>query len=323
MTTPAPTGAKRKLATKPFSLVDRVFFGIATSASGVAIALVVLVLVFLLASSAPALQQQGVNFVVGSEWDNTLQPPVFQMGPMLYGTFLIAFLGMVLAVPLSIAIAYFIEFLASGWVSKVATVLIDLLAAIPSIVIGLWGLLVFTPVGVHWSGLLDKYLGFIPIFDNQSTNFVGSPFIASWIVAVMIVPIISSVTREVFSQIDKDVIKAGLALGGSRAATFFQIILPTSAGGVVGGTLLGFGRALGETVAIFFVINLSFGINWYELLEARSGSIASLIVARFGEATGEELQALMAAGLVLFVLTLIVNWLAAVIVDKAQPWRKA
>jgi phosphate transport system permease protein len=118
-------------------------------------------------------------------------------------------------------------------------------------------------------------------------------------------------------------VNAGLALGGSRTTTFFRIILPTSAGGVVGGTLLGFGRALGETVAIFFVLNLVFGeFNFFQILESYGGSVASMIVAKFGEASGLEIQGLLAAGLVLFVLTLLVNWLAAVIVDRAQPWRR-
>lgn len=314
---------RRALQAKPFSRADRVFFGLARGASLVAVVIVVAVLFFLGSTAAPALQQQGFEFITGSTWDVSLDPIVMQMGPMLWGSFLIAFIGLGLAVPMSLAIAYLIEFMLPTRIARVATVLIDLLASIPSVVIGLWGVIVFMPVGIHWAQLLHGSFGWIPIFDNTSGNFIGSPFIAGWIVAVMVVPIISSVTREIFSQLDKDVINAGLALGGTKSSTFLQIILPTSAGGVVGGALLGFGRALGETVAIFFVLNLVFGqYNWFTILESYGGSVASLIVAKFGEASLDEVQGLMAAGLILFIITLVVNWLAALIVDKAQPWRR-
>ena len=317
------TPQKRKLVSKPFSRADRVFFGLASATSAIALLIVLGVLLFLGVQALPALQSQGFSFITGSTWNNSLNPIVMQIGPMLWGSFLIATIGIAISVPLSIAVAYSIEFLLPRRLARIATFLVDLLASIPSVVIGLWGVVVFTPIGIHWSELLNQALGWFPVFSNQSENFIGSPFIAGWIVAIMTVPIISSVTREVFSQLDRDVINAGLALGGNRASTFWQIILPTSAGGVVGGALLGFGRALGETVAIYFVLNLIFGeFNFYQILESKGGSIASLIVAKFGEASIEERQGLIAAGLVLFLMTLIVNWLAAVIVDRAQPWRR-
>ncbi|NDH65253.1 MAG: phosphate ABC transporter permease subunit PstC [Microbacteriaceae bacterium] len=315
--------AKRKLAVKPHLVQDKIFFGIARAAAIGAVAIVGLILAYLLYMSGETIAQQGPSFIFGDQWSaddpNNL---VFQIGPMLWGSLLIAFNGIVIAVPMALAAAYFIEFLANGRVAKIATTVVDLLAAIPSIVIGLWGLSVLTPVASHWSQLLHEYLGFLPFFANETGSFVGSPFIAGWIVAVMIVPIITSVTREIFSQLDKDVVNAATALGASRSTTFFQVILPTASGGIVGGILLGLGRALGETVAIFFVLNLSFEINWVDVAESRGGSIASHIVNRFGSATPAEMKALMAAGLVLFVITLLINWLAAVIVAKAQPWRK-
>jgi len=314
---------KRKLSTKPHSLADRVFFGLARSAAYGAVTLVGLILVFLLVRSVPTLASQGIGFVTGGTWNATLSHPILQIGPMLWGSILIALCGVVVAVPMSIAAAYFIEFMAQKRIAKIATVVIDLLAAIPSIVIGLWGLTVFTPVAAHWAQLINAGLGFIPLFGNGTANFAGSPFIAGWIVAVMIVPIITSVTREIFSQMDRDIINAALALGGSRSTSFFKVILPTASGGIVGGVLLGLGRALGETVAIYFVLNLSFDINWGDVLENRGGSVASLILNKFGEATHEEIGGLMAAGLVLFIITLLVNWVAAWIVNIAQPWRRS
>jgi phosphate transport system permease protein len=320
---PKPVPAKRKLAAKPHLVQDKVFFGVARAAAVGAVGIVGLILSYLLFMSWDTLSKQGIDFILGSQW--TAADPenmIFQIGPMLWGSLLIAFNGVILAVPMAIAAAYFIEFLANSRIAKIATTIVDLLAAIPSIVIGLWGVGVFTPVAAHWAELLNQNLGFLPMFKNEAGSFVGSPFIAGWIVAVMIVPIITSVTREIFSQLDRDVINAATALGASRSSTFMKVILPTSSGGIVGGVLLGLGRALGETVAIFFVLNLSFEINWVDVIEGRGGSIASMIVAFFGAATPEEVKALIAAGLVLFVITLLINWLAAVIVAKAQPWRK-
>jgi len=321
--TTKPIPAKRKLAVKPHLVQDKIFFGIARAAAIGAVAIVALILAYLLFMSGETILQQGPEFIFGDKW-SAADPEnlVFQIGPMLWGSLLIAVNGILLAVPMSIAAAYFIEFMAAGRIAKIATVVVDLLAAIPSIVIGLWGVGVFAPVAAHWASLLHGSLGFLPFFKNSTDSYIGSPFIAGWIVAVMVVPIITSITREIFSQLDKDVINAATALGASRSSTFMRVILPTSSGGIVGGVLLGLGRALGETVAIFFVLNLSFEINWVEVIESRGGSIASLIVSLFGAASPVEVKALMAAGLVLFVVTLIINWIAAAIVAKAQPWRK-
>jgi phosphate transport system permease protein len=313
---------RRSLRAKPFSKADRRFYKTATVAANSSIVLVSLIFVFLMFRSWPAFESQGIAYIFGSTWDNSPDNFVLQIGPMLWGSILVSAVGVVLAVPMAISIAYFIVFMANKRFGKIATVMIDLLAALPSVVLGLWGLLVFSPVAAGWAEMLNEYLGFIPIFQNSSGNFLRSPFIASWVVAVMIVPIIASVTREIFSQLDRELINASLALGAGRWSTFRRVIMPTSSGGVVGGILLGLGRALGETVAIFFVLNLVFDINWFSVLEDKGGSVASMILAKFGEAGQEEVAGLMAAGVVLFVVTLFVNMVASYIVSKAQPWRK-
>jgi phosphate transport system permease protein len=313
---------RRSLRAKPFSKADRVFFKSATWAANSSIVLVSLIFVFLLWRSWPAFESQGIDYIFGSTWDNNPENLVMQIGPMLWGSVLVSTIGVVLAVPMAISIAYFIVFMANARFGKIATVMIDLLAALPSVVIGLWGLLIFSPVAASWAEMIYQGLGFIPIFDNTSGNFLRSPFIAGWVVAVMIVPIIASVTREIFSQLDRDLISASLALGAGRWSTFRRVILPTSSGGIVGGVLLGLGRALGETVAIFFVLNLVFEVNWFNILEDQGGSVASMILAKFGEAGQDEVAGLMAAGVVLFVVTLFVNMIASFIVAKAQPWRK-
>ncbi len=320
--TPAAATERRSLRAKPFSKADRVFYRTATWAANSSIVLVSLIFAFLLWRSWPAFESQGIDYIFGSTWDNNPENLVMQIGPMLWGSILVSTIGVSLAVPMAISIAYFIVFMANERFGKIATVMIDLLAALPSVVIGLWGLLIFSPVAASWAELLYDSLGFIPVFQNSSGNFLRSPFIAGWVVAVMIVPIIASVTREIFSQLDKDLISASLALGAGRWSTFRRVILPTSGGGIVGGVLLGLGRALGETVAIFFVLNLVFEVNWFNILEDKGGSVASMILAKFGEAGQEEVAGLMAAGVVLFVVTLFVNMLASFIVAKAQPWRK-
>ena len=318
----APTVERRSLRAKPFSKADRRFYKTTTIAANSSIVLVSLIFIFLMFRSWPAFESQGIAYIFGSTWDNSPDNFVLQIGPMLWGSILVSAVGVMLAVPMAISIAYFIVFMANKRLGKIATVMVDLLAALPSVVLGLWGLLVFSPVAAGWAQMLNEYLGFIPIFQNSSGNFLRSPFIASWVVAVMIVPIIASVTREIFSQLDRELINASLALGAGRWSTFRRVIMPTSSGGVVGGILLGLGRALGETVAIFFVLNLVFDINLFNVLEDKGGSVASMILAKFGEAGQEEVAGLMAAGVVLFVVTLFVNMVASYIVSKAQPWRK-
>lgn len=282
------------------------------------LAAIFLIVIFLGFRSASTFAQQGISFLTGSTWDNTTETGTFQIWPMLVGSFVVSILGLIIAVPASIAVAYFIEFMAPKRIATIATSVIDLLAAIPSIVIGLWGMQVLTPMAAGWSQLLTNHLGFIPVFKNDVGNAYGAPFIAGWTVAIMIIPIITSVSREVISRVDKELVSAASALGGTKFTTMRRVVIPTAKSGILGGVLLGLGRAIGETVAIFFVLNLVFEANYINILEPRGGSIASLIVAKFGEATSSELSALMAAGVILFITTLLVNMVATTIVQRAE-----
>lgn len=311
---------RRKLRVKPSTTEDKIFFGVSAAAGYSSLVFIVLILIFLGVQAWPTFAEQGVlEFVFGTGWNNvTVQ---YSIGPMLWGSVLVSTIGVALAVPMAISIAYFIEFMATPRIARVATLFVDLLAAIPSVIIGLWGLEVFSFVGAEWGEMINSSVGFLPVFANEADSFLRTPFIAGVVIAVMIVPIISSVTREIFSQIDEDLISASIALGGNRESTFRKIILPVSASGITGGVLLGLGRALGETVAIFFVLNLIYDkFNWFNILEPGGGAIASLILGKFGEAIETEVSALLAAGVVLFLLTLFINTIAAFIVSKAQPW---
>lgn len=297
-------------------LSDRLFFGSATGAAMLAFAIVGLILFFLGLRAWPTLQAEGLSFITGSTWDSSVG--TFQIMPMLVGSIVVSALGILIATPLSIFAAFFIAFIAPPKLAKISTLIVDLLAALPSILIGFWGASVFTPAGSSWAELLNSKLGFIPLFQNESGTFTRSPFIAGWILAIMMVPIITSVSREVMSRVDKELINAGHALGGTTFSTLRRVILPTSKGGILGGILLALGRGIGETIAILYTLNLVFNVNVTRPLENRGGSVASMIAAFFGEADDATIHALMAAGLVLFVMTLLVNVIATSIVQRSE-----
>jgi phosphate transport system permease protein len=189
------------------------------------------------------------------------------------------------------------------------------MAAIPSVVFGLWGFFILMPHAEYWAKLIHKYLGFIPIFDMPANAFSRSPFIAGLVLAIMIVPIVTSISREVFAQTPLDRIQAAYALGATKWTMIKSVVFPYGRGGIVGGAMLGLGRALGETVAVYTVLNLFYDIR-IEVLLSAGGSVASMIVNKFGEASPDELKALMAAGFVLFLATLAVNLVANSIINR-------
>jgi phosphate transport system permease protein len=172
------------------------------------------------------------------------------------------------------------------------------------------------PSAEYWAKLINKYLGFIPIFEVEPRIFTRSPFIAGVVLAIMIIPIVTSISREVFSQTPLDRIQAAYALGATRWNVIRTVALPYARGGIVGGSMLGLGRAMGETVAVYTVLNIVYQINW-NILFGAGGNVASLILLKFGEAQPYEIKALMAAGLVLFILTLLVNFIADQIVVRS------
>jgi phosphate transport system permease protein len=192
---------------------------------------------------------------------------------------------------------------------------IDLMAAFPSVLFGLWGFFVLENSGEYWAKLLSTYLGWIPIFKLPAPYVSRSPLIAGLVLAIMIIPIVTSVSREIFSQTPLDRIQAAYALGGTKFAMLRAVAFPYARSGIVGGVMLGLGRAMGETVAVYTVLNIVYQVNWHILFSA-GGNVASMILLKFGEASPYEVKALMAAGLVLFILTLIVNSLANVIVSR-------
>jgi phosphate transport system permease protein len=313
-------------------LSDRVFRAILVFGGTTAFFVLLAIFLYLVQRSFPVLREFGFGFVTNSVWysgdgfsasSGSPDPANFGLFPMAYGTILVALVAMALAVPVSVLLAIGIAFYLPSAISRIFTFIVDLAASIPSVLFGLWGLFVLVPHARYWAELLNRYLDWIPIFNVGFPSFDQSPFVAGIVLALMITPIITSISREVFSQTPPDLIQGAYALGATRASMIRNIVMPFGRGGVVGGAMLGLGRAMGETVAVFFVLQLFYDqINWSRILESQGGSVASLIVARYGEATEFELAALFGAGLVLFVLTLVANFLATAIVDRSTSKNK-
>ncbi len=309
----------RKITTKP-RVSDQIFRGIVTAFSFSALVILALIAAFLLLKGFSTLKEQGLGFITNFEWSVTTDDAGkeiadFGLQAMLIGTVVISFIALILAVPLAVLTALFLTFYAPERIKRILVTIVDLMAAFPSILYGLWGLFILMPMAVYWAELLHKWLGWIPLFDVPQPIFVRSPFIAGIVLAVMIIPIITSVSREVFAQTPLDRVQAAYALGATKWGVIKAVVLPFGANGVVGGAMLGLGRAFGETVAVYFVLNIVFRTN-FEILFTMGGNVASMIVLKFGEAGPTEVGALMASGLILFLLTLIVNFIANAVVNR-------
>ena len=311
---------------RPMSVIynreDKIFRGLVTGGALTSLVVLGLIGLFLFLRGAEVFREEGLRFVTGTNWnagsEDGLIPAEFSIGPMLVGTIVVSLIAVLIAFPLAIGGALYLEFYAPRFIRRPLVTLLDLAAAIPSLIFGLWGVQVFTSFGERWSIFISKWLNFIPIFDVEFENFGRSPFIAGCVLASLIVPITTSVAREVYSRTPRDLVDTCYALGGSKWGAIRAVVIPYGKSGVIGGAMLGLGRALGETVAVYLLLNLVFRYN-FRILESEGGNVASLIATKFGEATQYEIKALVAAGLVLFLLTLVVNMTATTIVQKSTP----
>jgi len=310
----------REISTEP-RRSDKVFRGVVTTGGLSSLFILGLIAIFLAYRGFEVFSEEGLGFITQADWSVTIEESgsivesKFGLSAMLVGTILCALIAVVIAVPISVLSALFLNFYAPQWLKKILVAVIDLMAAFPSILFGIWGFLVLMPSVEYWARLINKYLGWIPLFEVNPFYFTRSPFVAGVVLAIMIIPIITSVSREIFAQAPLDRIQAAFALGATRWAMIKAVVIPHGRSGVVGGAMLGLGRAMGETVAVFTVLNIVFQVNWHILLGA-GGNVASLIILKFSEAGDYEIKALMAAGLVLFLLTLAVNAIADAIVKS-------
>ena len=317
-----PIPEARVLTNKPrFS--DRVFRGIVTLGGFTSLVILGLISLFLLYRGFSVLRSEGFSFITDYEWVSSINSDgtegevasTYGVGAMLAGTIVTAIIALLIGGPVAVLSALYLAFYAPIRTRKFLVSVVDLMAAFPSILFGLWGLNVLMDQGIYVAELLNRYLGWIPIFQVPVPVFLRSPFIAGLVLAIMSIPIVTSVAREIFAQTPLDRIQAAYALGATRWAMIKAVAIPYGYSGVVGGAMLGLGRAMGETVAVFTVLNIVYRAN-FDILLGAGGNLASHIILKFGEASSEEIKALMAAGFVLFLLTLAVNLLADFIVAR-------
>nr|WP_227023200.1 phosphate ABC transporter permease subunit PstC [Actinomadura rubrobrunea] len=295
---------------------DKIFASAARGSGILVLALMAAIAVFLIWKAIPALQKNEAAFLTSEEWNPNAQPPRFGIAQLAFGTVVSSLLALAMATPVAIGIALFISYYAPRSVAGPLGYLVDLLAAVPSIVYGLWGLLVLAPRMEGVSGFLNSALGWIPLFGGDSPG-KNSIFTASVVLAIMILPIISSISREVFLQVPRAHVEAALALGATRWEMIKLAVLPYGRSGMIGAAMLGLGRAMGETIAVAMVLTFVPGINWH-ILEDGGTTFAANIANSFAEATETGRGALIASGLVLFVITLIVNMAARAVVARRK-----
>lgn len=297
---------------------DRVFSGLSTGSGILILIILAAVAVFLLWRALPALTSSVEDLTAGG-----YGPFWAWVVPFAFGTVWAAFGALLLAVPVSLGIALFITHYAPRRMSRTLSYLVDLLAAVPSVVYGLWGIFVLAPSLQPLQTWLNTYLGWIPFFSGQVSGTGRTMFTVAIVLAVMILPIITSLCREVFMQTPKLHEEAALALGATRWEMIRMAVIPFARSGIVSAVMLGLGRALGETMAVAMVLSGTGIISFQVLTQENPNTIAANIALNFPEASGLKLNELIASGLVLFVITLAVNMLARWIVSRRAQYSGA
>ena len=295
---------------------DRIFAGLARGAGILILAVLAGVAVFLISQAAPALIAPTSALPGGKSL-------VAYIAPLVFGTVLSATIALVVATPLAVAVALFITHYAPRRLAQTLGYLVDLLAAVPSIVYGLWGAAVLGPASVGLATWLHDWFGWLPFFAGPVSATGRTMLVAGLVLAVMILPIITAVSREVFRQTPKLHEEAALALGATRWEMIRMAVLPFGRSGVVSGAMLGLGRALGETMAVAIVLSVSGAVTFNLIGSGNPSTIAANIALQFPESSGVAVNVLIASGLVLFVITLLVNALARYIVGRRREFSGA
>ncbi len=311
---PPPVASTGKSAV---GTADLVFKNITRTAGIGLLVLIAAIAAFLVLRATHALSANTGNFLTTQEWFPNETPPKFGVAATLFGTVVTAAIAMIIAVPIAVGIALFITVYAPRQLASVLGYVVDLLAAVPSVVYGLWGLIALAP---HMKGVqlwLNDYLGWIPLFNADS---VGRSFLVAGVVlAIMILPIVAALSREVFLQVPIAHREAALALGATRWEMIRTAVLPYGKPGVISASMLGLGRAMGETIAVALVLPASFKISAH-WLEPAGNTIAANVANGWGEANNIGQGALIASGLVLFIVTMIVNIIARAIIARRRDF---
>ncbi len=326
---PAADADVQEYRTHPGALANRAFGGISTGAATLILVTLAAVATFLLLEAWPAMTSSAADLSdnvhwLGTESNETL---IATIGYLVFGTILISTIALLIATPLAFGIALFISHYAPRKLAQGLGYLIDLLAAIPSVVYGLWGALVLIPMLQPFYQWLADVLGWIPIFapgDDGSVSGTGRVALSAGIVlAIMIIPIITAITREVFLQTPTLHEEAALAMGATRWEMVRMAVIPFGKPGMIGATMLGLGRALGETMAVYMILSPGLTLSLNVLQASQHNTIASYIALQFPEANTAGVSALITMGLALFVITLLVNMLARWIVSRRSEFSGA
>jgi phosphate transport system permease protein len=290
---------------------DKMFASAATAAGLLILATLAGVAIFLIVKAIPAATASSSELPQGKGL-------VGYIAPLVFGTVLAATVAVIVAVPLAVAVALFISHIAPRRLAMPLAYLVDLLAAVPSIVYGLWGIFVLGPAAVGVMQWLDDNLGFIPIFKGPASATGRTMLVASLVMAVMIIPIVSAVAREVFTQTPRRLQEGAIALGATRWEMIRMSVLPFGKSAVISGSMLGLGRALGETMAVAIILSASGVVTFNLISQSNSSTIAANIALQFPESSGIAVNTLIASGLVLFAITLVVNMIARAIIGRTN-----
>ncbi|MEY2424784.1 MAG: phosphate transport system permease protein [Actinomycetota bacterium] len=306
------------------STADRVFEWSARSVGMFVLVLITSIGLFLGYQALPTVHRYGVRFFTETQWSP--ERDVIGLAAVLVGTIEVALIALSIGFPIALLTALFINEYAPVRVRSALVALIDLMAAVPSIIYGLWGFFLLQPRATLVARWISQHFGFIPIFRVDTdpnaaawapSKFTASAFIAGIAVSMMVIPLACAVMRGVFAQAPIGEREAAQALGASRWGVIRTVVLPFGRRGIIGGTMLALGRALGETVAVALIISPAFEIK-FNILSVGTMTTSALIAGRFGEATSSQLSALLAAGAVLFAMTLAVNTVAAIFVNRSR-----
>jgi phosphate transport system permease protein len=315
----SPRTLKSKTSTS-----DLIFRAVTRTSGGITVGIMLAVGLFLTLRASDAIAVAGFSFLTEQAWSPESQN--FGVAAVLYGTVTIAVVALIVSFPLSLGSALLISMIVADGTRRILVTIVDLMAAVPSVIFGLWGVFFLQSSVIPVSEWISTYFGWIPVFAvtdeagqrlSEASAFTSSAFIAGIVVGLMVIPTQTSVMREAFMQTPVGEREGALALGATRWGMIRTVVLPFGRGGIIGGTMLGLGRALGETIAVYMIISPIFAINW-QLLKTGTNSVSALIALRYGEASEFGLSALMAAGLVLFIVTLVINFTASSVVARSR-----
>jgi len=298
---------------------DRLFRGLATGAGTTTLVILVLIGAFLLIRAIPAFKLNGIiPFLTRFEWNTEGANHEAGVGAVIIGTFIVAMIGLVIGVPISIFAALLVTEYAPRRMRKGLVTVIDLMAAVPAVIFGIWGFFFLQPRIIPVARWLTTNLGFIPFFKTTDPSYAASQFLVGIVIALMLIPTTTSVIREVFSQTPQGEKEAALALGSTRWEMVRTVIFPFGRGGIIGGSMLGLGRALGEAIVVAMLISPIFTVNTH-ILQTGGNTVGAMIANRFSESSAQYgVPALMAAGLVLFLMTVLINTLASLVVRRSR-----